>query len=430
MAIGCHAEVTPPDDEAVAAVRVAQDPAFDPEPTPAGPTLDELFLQIAKEIPGFAGIVLGENGVVEIKLVDTTNGLRARAVVAQVFAGARSVQGRTTRLVKARYSFAQLDSWRALLHEKGLPRGVRLIDADERRNALVIGTRDEPGAQSARQFARSLGIPDDAVMTELLTEIRPLADSLGKYLRPVVGGLLIATWNSPGVANACSLGFKAKKVSSTRYVITNSHCTATKEIGTLAGDSVGQPNFNYWIGNEVQDPGFTSTNCNSGYTCRWSDAALFQCNPGSTCANYTIARTTFEYTGSDWVNGSGSLELASEPWYVVGELPNGSLVQGASISKVGAGSGWTGATINRACTDIIDYPTPGKILKCQFTSLAVSRNTDSGSSVFQYEASTGKAWLGGIVWGVLNIGYLETAFSSLDGIKTDLGSMTVYSSVF
>jgi hypothetical protein len=122
--------------------------------------------------------------------------------------------------------------------------------------------------------------------------------------------------------------------------------------------------------------------------------------------------------------------LASDNWYVVGELGNSALLQGASISKVGFASGWTSGTINRTCTDVIDWPATGKILKCQFTTLAVSRSGDSGSPVFQYESSTGKAWLGGVAWGILDIGYYETVFSSIDGIKTDMGSLTVSSPIF
>ncbi len=400
----------------------------DDQPTPAGPTLDALFLEVGKEVPGFAGLVLGSDGQLIIKLVDTTDGPKAREQVARVFGGAPNLAGRTTRLEVVRYSFAEIISWREALYAKDLPSGIRLIDADEGRNALRIGVADEAGVNSVRSFVRSLGVPDSGVVIDVVQTVRPLADSVGNYYRPVVGGLRVGLWTGAGTTNYCSLGFKAKKTTSTRYIVTNSHCTAT--FGSVDGDSLGQPNYNYWIANEVQDPGFGSTGCYSGYTCRMSDAALIQCSSGSTCANYTLARTTSEYTGSDWANGSGSLQLYTDDWYVVGEISNSSLIQGASVSKVGATTGWTGGTIQQTCFSVLGYPVTGKELKCQFSSLAVVRSGDSGSPVFQYEASTGKAWLAGVVWGLIYPDHWESVFSPLDGIKTDIGAMTVSSLIF
>ena len=420
--VGCFAGDTPTDarNPPMPATQIAE---FDPDPTPAGPSLDEQFLRVAQDVPGFAGVGIGEDGVLEIRLVDTTDGSRARAVVAQVFAGARSIEGRTSRVVRVRYSFEQLVNWRSALYRAGLPRGTRQIDADERRNVVFVGTSDAQVALAVREIARSLDIPDDAMLIAPVGEVRPLADSLGKYLRPVTGGLIIGLWMSPSSVNYCSMGFKAKKTGTTRYLLTNSHCTAT--FGSVNADSVGQPNGSDWLGNETQDPAFSSTNCTGGYTCRWSDAAMIQCNSNSTCSSYTLARTTFEYTGSNWSTGSGSLELANDYWYVVGALSSGSLVYGASVSRVGFSTGWTGGTIQKTCYDYVDYPASGKILKCQYTSLAVVRSGDSGSPVFQYESATGKAWLGGIIWGYeYDAGY-QSIFSPIDGIKTDLGSMTV-----
>jgi len=403
-------------------------PDADPEPTPAGPLLDELFLTTAEEVPGFAGIVI-EAGEVVIKLVDTTQATAARSAVSRVFGDAPTVRGRPFRIAAARYSFTQLAGWRTALLESGTLSGVaRMLDVDEGRNTVFIGVGDPTRVEVIRGSIRSLGIPDDAVQIQEIRSMRPLVDSLGNGVRPVVGGVLIGVWTGSGNPGYCSVGFKAKKTGSTRYFATNAHCTAT--FGALDGDSVGQPNKTKWIGSEHQDPGFTGTNCTSGYTCRWSDGALIKCDSISTCTLYTIAKTTSEYTGSNWTSGSGSLQLASDNWYVVGELGNTSLVQGASVSKVGFATGWTSGVIDQTCTDMLDWPATGKILKCQFTTLAVSRNGDSGSPIFQYETSTGKAWLGGVSWGILEVPYYVTVFSSIDGVKTDLGSLTVSSPVF
>lgn len=425
--VACSTSGTPTDAREPL-IRTAQDSDFDPEPTPAGPTLDELFLKVGERIPGFGGLGIGPDGILEISLVDTTDGARVRSAVSEVFSGSKALKGRASRLIPVRYSFAQLVSWRTKLYDAGLPKGVRQVDADERGNVLAIGISDGQASLAVLAIARNLAIPEDALIVTTVDAPRPLTDSLGNYLRPITGGLIHGLWLNPSSVNYCSVGFKAKKAGTTRYFVTNAHCTAA--FGSVSGDSVGQPNNSYRIGNEIQDPSFTSTNCDAGYLCRWSDAALIQCASISPCSAYTIARTTSEYTGSNWSTGAGSLELTGDYWYVVGELSNSSLVYGATVSRVGFGSGWTGGTIQKTCSDYVNYPTSGNILKCQFTSLAVVRSGDSGSPVFQYDSDTGGAWLGGVIWGYEYDAVYQSIFSPLDGVKTDLGSMTAWSPIY
>lgn len=272
---------------------------FDPEPTGAGPTLDELYLEVGKDVPGFAALVIDTDGVLELKLVDTTEALRARESVSRLF-GESYLGNRATRTEAARYSFRQIHSWRETLYANRLPAGIRLVDLDERRNVIYIGTSDQAAAQSVLQMAKAAGIPGDAVVAEPVPAFTPLTDYLTSSIRPVMGGLTIVT-----TAHGCTLGFKAKKSGSDRYVVTNAHCTST--FASVNGDDIGQAllQSNYWIGYETDDPAFTATGCVSGYTCRWADAAMFRCDTIAQCSGYTVARTTFEYTGSD-PNGSGS----------------------------------------------------------------------------------------------------------------------------
>lgn len=79
--------------------------------------------------------------------------------------------------------------------------------------------------------------------------------------------------------------------------------------------------------------------------------------------------------------------------------------------------------------DYLSYPEPGKALLCQFTFSAVSNVGDSGSPVFQYEASTGKAWLAGIAWGRI-VFTQETYFSSMVSVQAELGPLTVSSLIY
>lgn len=395
--------------------------ASDPAPTPAGPSLDDLFLQVSRDVPGFGGIFVDEDGALVIQLVDSAQGDAARSAVERTFGAEPAVRDRATRLNAARFSFSQLNSWRGTIDEKGPPAEVRLIDIDERANVIRIGTVDQASAGGVAQWIEAIGIPRSAVVTEPVPAMSQLTDYLSSRVRPVLGGLVVAT-----TAGGCSLGFKAKKTGATRYVATNAHCTST--FGSVDGTQLGQPllQSNYFIGTESDDPAFVSGGgCATGYSCRWSDATLVQCDTIAACSGYTIARTTSQYTGSDW-SQSGSSTLTTEPWYVVGEASSGSLIMGASLSKVGSTSGWTGGTIVSTCGDW--QVATGKKLRCQYEFSGVARGGDSGSPVFQFEDATGKAWLAGMMWG--SNGSSATVFSPLAGIKTDLGSLTVSSPVF
>jgi len=392
---------------------------LDPQPTAAGPSLDDLFSQIGGAVAGFAGLYLDSAQVLVVRLTNPDDSSHAIAAVLRVFGGEPGLSGRTVRVEAARHSFGQLRAWRDALMERASGDGIRYVDIDERSNVVRIGVEDAVLVDPVRLSARGIAVPDEALAVEVSAAIRPMT-TLGSAVRPVLGGLMITTTQS-----GCTLGFKAKKTGATRYLVTNAHCTTT--VGSVDSTQVGQPllQSNYWVGYEVADPAFVGGGtCPSGFTCRWADAALVQCDTIAACSQYTVARTTSEYTGSDWTQ-SGSSTLTADPWFVVGELSSASLVLGAAVSKVGVTSGWTGGTIQQTCVDV--YWTSTKLLRCRYSTSAVVRSGDSGAPVFQYEASTGKAWLGGVIWGTAaTISY----FSPLSGVKSDLGSMTVHSTVY
>jgi hypothetical protein len=225
-----------------------------------------------------------------------------------------------------------------------------------------------------------------------------------------MGGLNIVRFG----AQACTLGFNAKKTGSLRYFVTNAHCTQT--FGAVNGDVFGQPlgQSNYRIGFEVTDPPFvTGGNCPAVGGCRWSDAALIRYDSAGVGFHSNIART---------VNQFGSIELAESPFHVEGEVGSSSLVIGTFLSKVGVASGWTSGNITGTCVEWLNFPAPGYALLCQYNASAGGAPGDSGSPVFTYDASTGKAWLIGILH---SAAYGAMTFSPLDGVKTDLGAMTV-----
>jgi hypothetical protein len=388
-------------------------------PTPAGPTLDVIFEQIMQEVPGFAGMYIDAEGIPTIQLVDTTRHQVARTAVLQRFNEVAAVRERTARIIKVSYSFQQLKEWRDVLYQK-IPAGVRLVDIDEKRNVLHVGAAMASDVGTIRSEGLRIGIPASALLVDVAPSIEPATAYLGSAVRPTMGGLLLA-----GTYHGCTLGFNVKKVGSTRYFATNAHCTGI--FGAVDGSGFGQPLLqpNYYLGAEVADPAFvTGGSCPVSGGCRFADVALIQYDTSSVGDFYTIARTLFPYTGTDF-NQSGSTELAAEPFYTVGELSDAALVSGAALSKVGATTGWTSGTVTSTCFDW--YVTGTTMIRCQYTVSAVVHGGDSGSPVFSYELSTGKAWLAGILWGTTGTGFI---FSPLSGVKSDLGAMTVSKPVF
>lgn len=82
--MGCVAEEVPTGGTPVSS-NAADDSSSDPEPTPAGPSLDELFLTVARESPGFAGLFIDEAGYLVIQVVDSSEGDSVREAVSRVF---------------------------------------------------------------------------------------------------------------------------------------------------------------------------------------------------------------------------------------------------------------------------------------------------------------------------------------------------------
>jgi hypothetical protein len=393
----------------------------DPPPTSAGPSLDEVFMDMAREVPGFAGLYIDSDGTATIQLVDTLRGDAARAAVLQRFTEVAAVRTRPLRIRRANFSFDRLRDWRDILYSAGLPSGIRLVDIDEKSNVLHLGIADPADIASVRAGTLSLGIPVGALRIDVVPEAVKTTQWLTSQVRPTMGGLNIV---GDLLHASCTLGFNAKPTGATRYFVANGHCTAA--IGTVNGDVFGQPLIGYPLGPEVTDPAFVTGNgCPASGGCRYADAALVRYDTSSVGINYTVAHTTFVYTGSDSTQ-SGSVQLGVEPFYVVDEMSSASLVSGTALSKVGVSSGWTSGAIGSTCFDV--WYSSSTMLRCQFDVTAVVKPGDSGSPVFSYELSTGKAWLAGILWGKLSGN--DFIFSPLSGVKTDLGAMTVSKPVF
>lgn len=380
-------------------------------------TLDDWFLQIEAQVPGFGGLYIGVDGSPVVLLTDTTLASKADSAVASVLATLPGdIPSRTVLTRQVSFSFGQLSAWRDSLYQHKEATGVTLVDVEENNNRLFVGVSGKEYIEPIKTILRQAWAPDLAFAVEVQAPPHLLND-LTDIARPTMGGITIALVG----AYSCTMGFLAKRSSDLthRFFVTNSHCTAIP--WGYDGGAVNQPIAGYLVGHEVVDPPLTHfTGCptfwNAG--CRWSDAALIRFDSNAAFFSYDIAQTLFVYGGMDSTQ-SGSKTLAAEPFVVNAEYASNQLILGLTLSKVGITSGWTQGPIIRTCWD-------AQPLKCVYSLNAVSRSGDSGSPVFSYGTSPGGApiaTLAGILFGSFNYPtYVETSFSPLSGIRTDLGS--------
>lgn len=223
------------------------------------------------------------------------------------------------------------------------------------------------------------------------------------------------------------------------YFLTAGHCTGTDNapsgmFGPNHGAIVYQPDSTAGstaIATEYANPtGRTGlSGCPSGYTCKYSDAALFQYINSSRSNFAYIARDS---TFSSTLGVAGS-RFRVDSFHVVGEIPEANLLAADTVPgqydtwmhKVGFKTGWTWGQVTSTCRTL-QYPTTSQAMLCQYVVTAEDDFGDSGAPTFWWVCCSGpnQAWLGGI----LSSGY-ENAFyffSSISGIKNDIANLVTY----
>lgn len=251
-------------------------------------TLDDRFAAGARVVPGFAGILF-EAGQLVVMAVPGAPEQELREMVKALL----SLSGRganadalvnTMQVRTARYGFDELLQWKRDLDPLSLNLDIHSVDIDERENALRLGTMTGT-PEEIEAVLVGQGVPAEAILVEKRAYSVP-DNLLENHYRPVFAGLKVGVGPSSG---GCTLGSVVNHVdaqgnsSSTRYVVTASHCTQT--FGALDGDTIGQPSTSSPIGVEIYDStAFTyaeDSNCPQSTTsttirCRYSDAALFE----------------------------------------------------------------------------------------------------------------------------------------------------------
>jgi hypothetical protein len=360
-------------------------------------------IALARQVPGFGGFYLDDQGTPVVYLKNVTERGNAQRALAPFFQH-QGMSPSQLRVLPARYNWAQLEGWFARTSPEVLSiRGAVFVDADEASNRVTIGV--ERGAlDRVRGIVARLGIPQDAVVLQETEPIRQVA-TLRSKVRPVVGGLQI---NFPGFL--CSLGFNAIR-NGQRSFITASHCTTHQ--GGVESTPYYQPlqtSTSPKIATEVSDPAyFTGNGCPAGMRCRFSDASRAAYTAATTSSLGKIAKTTGPNNNS--ITISGSLTVTAEGRASVGQ----------SVGKIGRTTGWTTGKVTNTCVNVaVSGANLGQF--CQNIVSAHLRAGDSGAPVFK---GSSNVTLVGILWGGNDAG-TQYVYSPMANIERELGALTTF----
>ncbi|HEY0554283.1 MAG TPA: hypothetical protein VGG20_08445, partial [Thermoanaerobaculia bacterium] len=364
-------------------------------------SVDDEFVRMGREIPGFGGLFYDEQGRPTVYLLDPEG------------AGKTALKrlGTEVRIQRGDYEFERLLGWRVELRPMLALPGVVFLDVDETKNRVVIGidpSRKSLDRDGLEQHLLATSVPRQAVLLQESPRIGPLI-GLQDKMRPVPGGVQVVFSGF-----ACTLGFNAVRASVFGFVVA-SHCTDV--FGELEGTRFFQslPGKANAIGTEIADPDFfTDPPCPPGMRCRYSDTAFAKYDKASLGGLGKIARPASN--GSQ----SGPLTLKTPTARFTIKSRMTSPLVGETVHKVGRTTGWTYGNVLNTCADVNeDVDTT---LLCQSLVQIGGGPGDSGAPVF-VALSGNTARLVGLLWGGgddPNLGVVGV-FSPLLNIETDLG---------
>jgi len=396
--------------------------------------LETKFLEIERDVPGFAGYYRAADGITVIARVkDATQRDAAIAHVTRALeeratrGGTQRVQtdqARTERRVEARearFSFSELANYRALA-EDDVPDGVYAIDINEKENVLQFGVKDDAASERLRAELIHRRIPPSAFVIKFMGE-PAFRTGLDNYARPVVSGLGV-TFNS---TSRCSVGINATWNNSSAWVgfFTASHCGTYHDIdGTVfyqGGTRIG------YEADDVVPTAFYG--CPSGDLCRYADAAWVAYDYANRVANN--GENQLALPSSSGYGSAGATDYNSTVTITGEAIPYPSpsynpLISGDWVFKVGRTTGWTTGVMEATCEDVMvpaaEYDSKDVWFLCQERTDLFSQAGDSGSGVFVWDGDDA-LWTG-ILWGGPNS--LESWHSSSWNVQNDFPLYTFY----
>ena len=410
------------------------------------PNLDEMYADIARNVPGFAGAYVDTlTNELHVRLVDEARGVQAEEAIKPFLE--RHAADNAIRHVHADYDFLELFEWKKSITRDILPlAGVHAVDIDETRNRMWIGISDGIAISAVQAKLKELGIPRRAVELGFMNPIETAvghpsnrvapvpatsATTLRMEVSPTAGGILIWGEGIPEGTD-CTLGFNATVRDhngvETLAFATNSHCSNSR--GQLDNRRYQQPATTHnLIGQEFFDDLWSasvrSSICGNppNTLCRYSDFSLAAYEPGIDVRIGEIARPTYRgrYNGSVTIDGTRQRFMIRAVEPVIWLIPPA----GRMIEKVGQRTGWTYGYMDRACVNVerdADVGDGKHLYLCQNRVTGGADEGDSGSPVFYHHGSDSygtDVTLAGILWGV-EPSRREFWYSSYIGMENDL----------
>ncbi len=404
------------------------------------PMLDDLLEQVNLVAPGFAGLHWSSPGVLVIHTTPEASTALVQQAVRIIFKDLAWDRVKSVVFRSAKFDVLTLQNWRARVTEIVGPNEFIWSDFDETSDVVRVGVAESADLADLALRAAALGAPAGAVVFEHSKPIVPLA-YLSAQHRPTVGGLLISLYDTvitrkygAGEYAQCSIGANVRLSTdqSNEYFLTAAHCSNEDNIFTSDGATVFQPDSatnSTAIGVEVSVPGARTglSGCPTGYTCKYSDAALYQYNSAS-YSNFAYIARDSSFTSTWGVNGS---RFRVDSFHVVSDIPEAYLLAADTVNydtwmhKVASTTGWTWGQLKHTCMTIA-Y-SGSKALLCQYGAAAYADHGDSGGPMFWWMCcNPNEAWLGGILHTVSSIPDWHTIFSSITGIKNDIANLVTY----
>lgn len=362
---------------------------------------------------------------------DPASFAQARAAIRARIASGRfyvpSERNVSVDAVKADYSLTELGIWRDSLMASSRTLGLIMLDLDEGQNRVTVGVQPggdySPTSTFAAKLAR-LNVPFEAVRTIEMTEAQDRslsasrtqsATNLGVYADTLAGGFRYV-WHLPDSSRSggCTIGFTAQAGGGVKGFVSAAHCSPTIWETNGTGGVMGQPGYGSGvIGYELYDP--NPGICPWLWPCgtyRYSDANFYVVTGRDVKVGYLAKPNTrsallpsFDTT---IVNGT-YIEVADQ---------TSSIVQGSTMDKIGATSGWSYGEVLRTCYTFFNN---GRALRCAYSLWSVVYLGDSGGPVFYYNPATDKAVATGIIKaGDFDQGRQVTVFSKLMYVQSEL----------
>jgi hypothetical protein len=365
-------------------------------------TLDDEYAALADEVPGFGGLFYDGSRRLTVYMKDPStfeqSKARLSAFLIRQNGGSPAASTKTAvdiagaRVLAGTYDFRELLT---LYRNRILPRivdmpGLSTTDIDETINRIVIGVTNRSLIGPAVARIASLDLPAGVVIVNEQTPAR--SDSyLKDSLRPVPGGAYI-TVND---VKDCTLGYNlvnliGDTIATARYLVTASHCSSTRS----SVDYSQAKQFGAFFATETGDPPYffhsANPDCPTGYSCRNSDASLFQYYDTTIAPNH--GKVALPANGDSSFTSFATITSVQSPSV------------GYAVNMIGSWTGRTSGTVAHTCTNIYSITGyPNVAMLCQARGTYVSTGGDSGAPVITLFGDN-TAWATGVHWGSTVIG--------------------------